>query len=116
MNPQPASSPQPFTGLSPAALHRENRRYAGTLGVSQHNREQGFVPAFRDGASDRVYRSRFADGRPAPFHCLDGLPAGLVARRDADGRVRALKPTVLAGFVRDGCFYTRAQAARCVRP
>jgi hypothetical protein len=30
--------------------------------------------------------------------------------RDSSGRTTAVKPTVVVGFVRDGCFYTREQA------
>jgi hypothetical protein len=34
-----------------------------------------------------------------------------VVQRDAAGRVSAIKDTVIAGFVRNGLFYTREQAA-----
>jgi hypothetical protein len=55
--------------------------------------------------------SCFADGRPAPIHLLDGLPADWVTVRGAGGRVLAVKASVVAGFIRGGRFYTRAQAA-----
>jgi hypothetical protein len=45
------------------------------------------------------------------MHLLDGLPDEWVVERDAAGRVRAIKDSVIAGFVRDGRFYTREQAA-----
>lgn len=103
-------------GLSAQTLRQQNRVFQGTGGVSAENRALGFAPAFLDTATDRVYRACFADGRPAPMHLLEGLPPAVVATRDATGRVVALKPTVLAGFVREERFYTREQAAAaCVR-
>lgn len=95
-------------------LQDENRRYDGRGGVSAENRGAGFVPAFLDRATGRVHRSCLADGRPAPCHCLDGLPETLVTARDHGGRVTAVRPGVIAGFVRDGDFYTREQAARAL--
>ena len=49
------------------------------------------------------------------MHLLEGLPAAVVTARDAAGRATALKSTVLAGFLRAEQFYTREQAAVCVR-
>ena len=97
--------------LTPRCLKDQNRRFAGTCGVSQANRVGGFVPAFTDHMTGAVYLSRFADGRQAPVHMLDGLPAELVMSRSRSGRVVAVRETVEAGFVRDGEFYTRKQAA-----
>jgi hypothetical protein len=48
------------------------------------------------------------------MHLIDGLPVEWVSDRDAKGRPAALKSTVIAGFVRDGQFYTREQAANLV--
>ncbi|MGH8656038.1 MAG: hypothetical protein ACREYE_29390 [Gammaproteobacteria bacterium] len=42
---------------------------------------------------------------------LEGLPEQLALRRDASGKVIALKGSVSAGFVRESRFYTREQAA-----
>ena len=53
-------------------LRQENQIFLGTGGVSQENRQQGFRPAFRDDATGKVYVSTLANGRPAPFHLLDG--------------------------------------------
>ncbi len=61
-----------------------------------------------------MYLSRFTTGEPAPFHLLDGLPDEVVAARGASGRVEAVRPGVVSGFVRDGEFYTREEAARRV--
>lgn len=71
----------------------------------------GFRPAFRDNFSELVYLSRYADGRPAPIHVLDGLPGIMVKTRYPSGRVKAVKEGVISGFLRDGCFYTREEAA-----
>lgn len=95
-------------------LQRENDCYRGTGGVSQGNRSCGFRPAFFDGDTAAVYLSRFADGQPAPFHLLDGLPDEVVLSRNPTGRVAAVKQTLVSGFVLDGCFYTREQAANKV--
>lgn len=93
-------------------LARENRAYAGSGGVSQNNRECGFRPAFIDTDTGIIYLSCNCEGSPAPFHCLDGLPEELVLERNAQGQVTAAKPSVLAGFERDGRFYSREQAAQ----
>jgi hypothetical protein len=58
-----------------------------------------------------VYASCFADGRPAPFHLLDGLPDEVVLERQPCGRVRSIKASVVSGFVLDGDFFTREEAA-----
>lgn len=97
--------------LSIAILKEQNERFMNTGGRSQENRSEGFRPAFSDTSTGAVYLSRFADGRPAPMHMLDGLPQEVVATRNAAGRVTAIKESVVAGFVRDGLFYTREEAA-----
>jgi hypothetical protein len=97
--------------LTTQTLKRQNQAFVGTGGVSAGNRSSGFRPAFHDLASGRTALARFADGRPAPMHLLDGLPEEWVVQRDAAGRVSAIKDTVIAGFVRNGLFYTREQAA-----
>ena len=100
--------------LSLHTLAADNRFFTGTGGVSQENRHCGFVPGFIDQDTGVVYPSCWADGRPAPVHALDGLPDHLILARDPDGRVMAVKASVVAGFVRCGCFYTREQAACCL--
>lgn len=110
------SSPQGSAHrLTARTLRQQNRRFRGTGGVSAENQTLGFAPAFLDTATRQIYRACFADGRPAPMHLLEGLPPAVVAARDATGRVTALKPTVLAGFVREEQFYTREQAAAGIR-
>jgi len=98
--------------LSQQALARENRDYAATAGVSKSCRNSGFVPAFYDALSDCSVISRYADGSPAPIHLLDGVPVEWVSDYDAEGHVVALRPGVIAGFLRSGCFYTREQVAK----
>jgi hypothetical protein len=97
------------------SLRQQNAVHAGTGGVSRKNRSLGFRPAFLDFDTQTIYLSRFADGRPAPFHLLDGLPNEIVVDRTLCGRVAAVKASVIAGFVRDGFFFTREQAARAAR-
>jgi len=98
-------------GLSEQALERENVAFHGTGGRSDENRSLGFRPAFFDPQTSTVYPSRFADGRPAPFHLLDGLPDEVVLCRNGAGRPVAVKPSLVSGFVLGGAFYTRDEAA-----
>lgn len=101
--------------LTECGLRRESRAHEGTGGRSEENGGYGFEPAFFDTETCRVYRSRFADGRPAPCHLLDGLPGEVVAARHPSGQVAAIKASVVAGFVRRGRFYTRDEAAALAR-
>jgi hypothetical protein len=98
--------------MNAARLRSENAALAGTGGVSRGNAGFGFRPAFLDFSTLTIYPSRFADGRPAPFHLLDGLPDEVVADRSVTGRVVAAKATIVSGFERGGFFYTRQAAAR----
>jgi hypothetical protein len=93
-------------------LKQENAAHAGSGGRSEGNSRLGFHPAFLDTATFAIYLSRFADGRPAPFHMLDGLPEEVVLVRSTSGRVVAAKGTLISGFERNGFFYTRTAAAR----
>ncbi len=97
--------------LTASELARENRAYRGTGGVSAHNRRVGFRPAFLDRRTGIIYLSRNPDGTCAVCHRLDGLPEDVVAARDAQGRIVALKSSVVAGFERGGRFYSREEAA-----
>jgi hypothetical protein len=71
---------------------------------------QGFVPAFLDTESGMVYLSRHTDGNLALLHVLDGLPPDLIEARSATGKPTVAKTKVLAGFVREGRFYSRDEA------
>ena len=97
-----------------SALQRQRRRYRGSAGISQMNQGHGFRVAFRDAETGIIYGSCYADGRPAAVHLLDGLPESLVLARAVDGRVTVVKKAVVAGFVRNGRFYTRQEAVRSV--
>lgn len=92
-------------------LRADNLAFAGTAGVSEHARKARFMPAFKDLATGRVEIARFTPGHPAPMHVLSCLPDEWAAERDADGAITVLKPSVIAGFVRDDVFYTREEAA-----
>ena len=98
--------------LSPQRLEVENAEHAGSGGVSAGNRSLGFRPAFLDCATMSIYASCFADGRPAPFHLLDGLPEEIVLERSKSGRVKRVVSSLISGFERGGFFYTRRAAAR----
>jgi hypothetical protein len=100
--------------MTESTLRRENRAYRGWGGVSEENRSMGFQPAFLDADTGKVYASRYANGLPAPFHLLDGLPDDLILHRHSTGGVTAVKQSVTSGFVRNGRFFTREQAAQHV--
>lgn len=95
-------------------LERENVAFLGSGGISQENCNFGFRPAFLDTRTEVVYPSCFADGTPAPFHLLDGLPDEIIVSRNAVGGVISVKDSVISGFVLAGRFYSRAEAARKV--
>jgi hypothetical protein len=102
--------------LTRTTLEVESGYYRDTNGLSENNRCLGFQSAFLDRETSTVYLSRFADGRLAPFHLLDGLPPELVLARDEEGHVTQVKASVESGFVRDEQFYTRYEAAAMLEP
>lgn len=111
--------PRADAASGPLTLRRlkdHSRRYAGTGGRSEENHSTGFRPAFLDVDTAKVYESRFADGRPAPVHLLDGLPDEVVVERASSGRVVAVKASMIAGFVRAARFYSREEAAAALSP
>lgn len=92
-------------------LRRQTGDFRGRGGTSQNNRECGFAPVFRDSETGKVYPSHYADGRSACVHLIEGLPVELVLERDAYGRPVTVKGSLEPGFIREGRFYTREQAA-----
>ena len=102
--------------LSDEMFGRENRQFTSLGGLSEQNRAYGFIPAFYDTQSRKAMASCFANGTPAPIHVLEGLPQELVMQRDPSGRVVVAKDSVIAGFLYQGEFYTREQAALAVHP
>ena len=100
--------------MSTRTLDMENRAFAESQGVSQRNRHMRFMPGFLDQETGSVYVSCKGDGTPCLVHTLDGLPEHLVVKRNACGNVSSVKGSIVAGFLRDGRFYTREQAANVV--
>jgi len=96
-------------------LEHDSGVFTASEAASAGYRHLGFVPAFMDFDTQRVYESRFADGRPAPFHLVDGLPDDVVVDRAPSGRVIAVKRSLISGFERNGFFYTRTAAFRAAR-
>lgn len=97
--------------MSQTVLMKENDAFSGTGGVSPNNHSEGFVPAFRDALTGEVYLSTLGNGMPAPVHILDALPVELVRERDPRGKVIRVSKYVVSGFLLDGRFYTRDEAA-----
>jgi hypothetical protein len=102
------------SSLTPKKLQQQTVAFRGTGGISAENNGHGFTPAFLDTAKGEIHLARFADGRLAPMHILEGLPEDLIAVRDATGRATATVPTIIAGFAHQERFYTREQAAAAV--
>jgi len=98
--------------LSAERLQDENQAQVAPGGRSEENYGLGFRPAFLDFETQTVYPCRFANGMPAPFHVLDGLPDEVIVDRAATGRAVTAKATLISGFVRNGYFYTRTAAAK----
>jgi hypothetical protein len=102
--------------MSVLRLEIENLLFDGTGGRSQENSSLGFRAAFFDFDTCTIYLSRFADGRVAPMHLMDGLPTEVVVERSpATGRVLSAKASLISGFERNGFFYTRVAAIRATR-
>jgi len=88
-------------------LALENKEYSGTGGVSMNARPFGFRPAFFDMETETIYIV-------GKLHDVDLLPDELIARRTHGGRAIETKPSIEAGFERDGNFYTRDETAEIV--
>jgi len=95
-------------------LARENREFGSTTGISKNNRSLGFAPAFYDSESGKIYFSCNKDGTRAAIHMLEGLPEELILERDPEDNIVSVKPSVISGFVKNGRFYTREQAAKAL--
>lgn len=96
-------------------VHKQSIPYLGTCGESATACEQRFVPAFRNHTDGQVELARLPNGKPAAMHLICGLPHAWARKLDDAGSVVELIDTVEAGFVRNGRFYTRAEAAACAR-
>ena len=93
-----------------AAVARASLAFRGSCGESEVACRHAFVPAFRNSSDGCVEIARLGDGNPAAMpHSY--LPSEWAARSDAQGNVLELIASVEAGFVRDGQFYSRAEAA-----
>lgn len=92
-------------------LELETEIYEDSGATSTHCRPYGFRPAFYDTQSRLIHMSRFSDGRLAPIHLLDGLPEQVVVARDSDGRIEAVKESIISGFEMYGRFYTRDEVS-----
>ena len=92
-------------------LCTENLAYADTNGISQNNRALNLRPAFLDKSTGRIEIAKLKDGEPAPMHIISWLPEEWATCFDDNGLVLGLRPGIIAGFERDGRFYTRDEAA-----
>ena len=88
-----------------------NVDFFAARGSSDDNRDAGFIPAFLNRETGEVHLSLSSDGRLCLVHTLDGRPDVVVVRRSRSGLVTAVRRCIVAGFVRNGQFYIREQAA-----
>ncbi len=93
------------------AVQAASDRYRGTCGESREAVRQHFLPAFINREDGRVELARLPNGQPAAMHLISHLPVEWALQTDPAGKVVALKASIEAGFVRDGCYYTRSEAA-----
>ena len=92
-------------------LREENQAFAGTGGISANAKAAKLLHAFQDIETGRTEIARMANGSPAALHLIIGLPDEWVVARNRCGHISAIKNTIVAGFLRNDVFYTRAQAA-----
>jgi hypothetical protein len=104
-----------FKAFTNKELKFQNIVWRGTGALSAENRGHGFIPAFLDAERGEVHPSCYACGGLATIHILDGLPKHLVLANEASGRVSEVKNSVIAGFMREGKFYTREEAATTLK-
>ncbi len=90
-------------------LIHENIHYQNTLGISGSNVEYGFMPAFLDRNSGKIYRSCFSDGRPSAVHLYDALPDAVITKRNNNNKPIAVNACIISGFLFNEQFYTREQ-------
>jgi hypothetical protein len=94
---------------------RDSLAYRGTGGVSAENSVYGFRPAFLDRDTGRIHLCDHPAGDALTSHRFDGLPAECITARDAQGRPSAIRSSLVAGFEREGYFFTREQAAQLIQ-
>jgi len=103
------------SGLSYSSLKNENHQYSGTGGVSQNNAQFGFIPAFRNEKTGQVVLSKTTDGKISPIHLLEGIPNTWFSNKNSTDNTLVLVNDITSGFVRQGIFYTRKDAANAVK-
>jgi hypothetical protein len=104
-----------FNAFTDKELKFQNIVWRGTGALSAENRGHGFIPVFLDLERGDIHPSCYANGELAPIHILDGLPKYLILAYDTSGKVTKTKDCVIAGFLRDGKFYSREEAAAALR-
>ena len=75
----------------------------------------GFMPAFMDLDNEETHLAAFENGMPSVVHILDGLPDYWISERDEQGKAVSLRTGVIAGFMRNGSFYTLSEILNTLR-
>ena len=97
--------------MNVVSIAQENVAFEGTRGISRNNQDLGFQPAFLNKQTGQVELSRLKNGQPAAMHLISYLPGDWAESTDHHGCITQLNANVIAGFCRDGIFYTRAEVA-----
>jgi len=69
----------------------------------------GFMPAFKNLKTQQIHLSKDQYGDLSIMHLFDGLPDCWVQEQDGQGVALSLKPEIIAGFMRNGEFYTLSE-------
>lgn len=85
-------------------------RQRGSTGGSRHCAPAGFIPAFLNQSSGEIRLSVLADGRVAGVHMISCLPGHWLTHHGQGRPTRSLARGIVAGFARNGRFYSRRQA------
>ena len=94
-----------------AAVSPASFAFRGSCGESEVACRHAFVPACRNSSNGCLEIVKRGDGNPAAMHLISYLPGEWAARCDAQGNVLELIAGIEAEFVRDGKFFSRAEAA-----
>jgi len=100
--------------LTHGKLGDEVKQFKGTGGISSENK---LTAGFRHKKTGEIFEAKDETGRNTSIHLLGGIPAKYVTEVDPrDGVTIAVSGDIEAGFIKDGKFLTREEAAQLTRP
>lgn len=75
----------------------------------------GFMPAFKSLKDQQIHLSIDQDGDLSVMHLFDGLPDYWIKEKDDLGMALTLKDEIIAGFMRNGEFYTLSEIVNNIK-